>query len=50
MKILHITDLDGTLMRDNKIISNESVAILNRLLSQGISLTNVLLRPQSCPA
>ena len=32
MKTLYVTDLDGTLMRDDKIISNESTAILNRLL------------------
>ena len=36
IKTLYVTDLDGTLLRDDKIISNESAAILNRLLGQGI--------------
>ena len=44
MKTLYVTDLDGTLMRDDKIISNESVAILNRLLAQGIFLTYATAR------
>lgn len=44
MKTLYVTDLDGTLMRDDKIISDESVAILNRLLSQGIFLTYATAR------
>ena len=47
MKTLYVTDLDGTLMRDDKIISNESVAILNRLLSQGILLTYATARSLS---
>lgn len=38
MKTLYVTDLDGTLMRDDKIISNESAAILNRLIDNGIFL------------
>lgn len=44
MKTLYVTDLDGTLMRDDKTISNESVAILNRLLAQGIFLTYATAR------
>lgn len=44
MKTLYVTDLDGTLMRDDKIISNESVAILNSLLDQGIFLTYATAR------
>ena len=44
MKTLYVTDLDGTLMRDDKIISNESTAILNRLLDQGIFLTYATAR------
>lgn len=44
MKTLYVTDLDGTLMRDDKTISNESAAILNRLLSQGIFLTYATAR------
>ena len=47
MKTLYVTDLDGTLMRDDKIISSESVAILNRLLSQGILLTYATARSLS---
>lgn len=44
MKTLYVTDLDGTLMRDDKTISNESVAILNSLLAQGICLTYATAR------
>lgn len=44
MKTLYVTDLDGTLMRDDKTISDESVAILNRLLSQGVFLTYATAR------
>jgi len=47
MKTLYVTDLDGTLMRDDKIISNKSVAILNRLLAQGIFLTYATARSLS---
>lgn len=44
MKTLYVTDLDGTLMRDDKIISKESAAILNRLIAQGIFLTYATAR------
>ena len=44
MKTLYVTDLDGTLMRDDKSISNESIAILNRLLAQGIFFTYATAR------
>ena len=44
MKTLYVTDLDGTLMRDDKIISNESVSILNSLLDRGIFLTYATAR------
>ena len=44
IKTLYVTDLDGTLLRDDKIISNESAAILNRLLAQGICLTYATAR------
>ena len=47
MRTLYVTDLDGTLMRDDKTISNESVAILNRLFSQGIFLTYATARSLS---
>ncbi len=44
MKTLYVTDLDGTLMRDDKTISDVSVGILNCLLSQGICLTYATAR------
>lgn len=44
MKTLYVTDLDGTLMRDDKTISKESVTILNHLLAQGIFLTYATAR------
>ncbi len=44
MKTLYVTDLDGTLMRDDKTISNESVTILNRLLAQGMCFTYATAR------
>lgn len=47
MKTLYVTDLDGTLMRDDKIISNESVTILNRLLAKGVFLTYATARSLS---
>lgn len=47
MKTLYVTDLDGTLMRDDKTISNESVAILNRLLAKGIFVTYATARSLS---
>ena len=47
MRTLYVTDLDGTLMRDDKTISNESVVILNRLFSQGIFLTYATARSLS---
>lgn len=47
MKTLFVTDLDGTLMRNDKTISKESSAILNRLLSQGIFLTYATARSLS---
>jgi len=47
MKTLYVTDLDGTLMRDDKTISKESVAILNHLLSQGMCITYATARSLS---
>lgn len=47
MKTLYVTDLDGTLMRDDKTISNESVAILNRLLARDICFTYATARSLS---
>ena len=47
MKTLYVTDLDGTLMREDKTISNESAVILNRLLAQDIFLTYATARSLS---
>lgn len=47
MKTLYVTDLDGTLMRDDKTISDESTAILNRLLARNILLTYATARSLS---
>lgn len=47
MKTLYVTDLDGTLMRDDKTISSESAAILNCLLDQGIFFTYATARSLS---
>ncbi len=44
MKTLYVTDLDGTLMRDDKTISRKSVAILNHLIAKGICLTYATAR------
>ncbi len=44
MNTLYVTDLDGTLMRDDKTISAESTALLNRLLARGIHLTYATAR------
>lgn len=44
MKTLYVTDLDGTLMRDDKTISNKSVAVLNRLIEKGMFFTYATAR------
>ncbi len=44
MKTLYVTDLDGTLMKDDKTISNKSVAILNHLIAQGTYITYATAR------
>ena len=38
-RTLYVTDLDGTLMRDDKTISNESIGIINDLIGQGMLFT-----------
>lgn len=43
-KTLYVTDLDGTLMRNDKSISAKSIEILNRLLAQGASITYATAR------
>ena len=47
MKTLYVTDLDGTLMRDDKTISSKSISILNRLLDQGVFITYATARSLS---
>lgn len=44
MRTLFVTDLDGTLMRDDKTISDLSVAVLNRLIEEGVCLTYATAR------
>ena len=36
MKTLYVTDLDGTLMRNDMTISEESVRMLNQLIDKGV--------------
>ena len=36
---LFVTDLDGTLMRNDKSISEESISIINELIKQGMTFT-----------
>lgn len=38
-RTLYVTDLDGTLMRDDKTISNKSIGIINDLIGQGMLFT-----------
>ena len=44
MKTLYVTDLDGTLMRNDMTISEESVEILNRLIECGVLITYATAR------
>ncbi|BBH19350.1 phosphatase [Paenibacillus baekrokdamisoli] len=39
MNHLYISDLDGTLLNNNQTVSQESVAILNGLINQGLQFT-----------
>ena len=39
MKTLYVTDLDGTLMRNDMTISEESVGMLNQLIDKGVFIT-----------
>ena len=43
-KTLYISDLDGTLLHSNEKISNYSVAVLNRLIREGILFTYATAR------
>ena len=44
MKTLYVTDLDGTLMRNDMTISDESVRILNELIDKGLFITYATAR------
>ena len=44
MKTLYVTDLDGTLMRNDMTISDESVEILNSLIDRGVYITYATAR------
>ena len=44
MKTLYVTDLDGTLMRNDMTISDESVRILNQLIDKGVLITYATAR------
>lgn len=44
MKTLFITDLDGTLLRSDKTISEEACEILNRLISEGVAFSYATAR------
>lgn len=41
---LYVTDLDGTLMRDDKTISDTTTSIMNRLIGKGIRITYATAR------
>lgn len=43
-KTLYVTDLDGTLMRDDKSISEKTVAIINKLIARGVFITYATAR------
>lgn len=43
-KTLYVTDLDGTLMRDDKSISETTAAILNKQIEQGMLITYATAR------
>lgn len=44
MRTLYVTDLDGTLLRNDVMISEESVKILNRLIDGGVLVTYATAR------
>ncbi len=44
MRTLYVTDLDGTLMRNDMTISEESVRIINQLIDNGILITYATAR------
>ena len=46
-KTLYVTDLDGTLMRDDKTISAETIHILNDYIGKGMLFTCATARSVS---
>ena len=38
-KTLYVTDLDGTLMRGDKSVSERSISIINKLIEEGMNFT-----------
>ena len=44
MRTLYVTDLDGTLMRNDMTISEKSVRILNQLIEKGVLITYATAR------
>ena len=44
MKTLYVTDLDGTLMRNDMTVSDDSVRILNQLIDSGVLITYATAR------
>lgn len=44
MSTLYVTDLDGTLMRDDKIVSDYTVQVLNHLIEKGVCITYATAR------
>ena len=47
---LFISDLDGTLLNDKQVISEESIDILNKLISQGLQFTIATARSYNSAA
>lgn len=43
-KTLYVTDLDGTLMRDDKTISETTASIINNLINDGMLITYATAR------
>lgn len=44
MSTLYVTDLDGTLMRDDKTVSEYTVQVLNHLIEKGVFITYATAR------
>ena len=38
-KVLYVSDLDGTLMRNDETLSENTVRIINELVEKGLSFT-----------